>query len=183
MKELTKEIAGRIKETRLELNLEIAQVAEKIGINKYQYEDYESGQIDIPVGALLKIASFYNVDASILLSGEKPTDLGYSITRSGEGVSVERHNRYKYRALANNFANKVGKPFVLTIDASDEEVQFSRQHGQEFLYVLDGHVKFYIDEEVFDLYTGDSVYFNSDHPHAVKSENGERSKCLAMILY
>jgi len=182
MKELTKEIAQRIKNAREKLELTIPQVAEQTGINKYEYEDYESGQIDIPVSAIMEIAACFKIDIAVLLTGEKPKEVGYSVTRKGDGVSVERHSQYKYQAMANSFANKVGNPFVLTIDASDEEVHFNHHHGQEFIYVLDGHVKIYIKDDVVDLYEGDNVYFDANIPHAVKTENGERSRCLAVVF-
>lgn len=182
MKELTKEIAERIKAKREHVGLTIQEVSEKTGINKYEYEDYESGQIDIPVSAIMEIADCFETDISVLLTGEKPTDVGYAITKKGDGVSVERHHQYKYQALANSFANKVGNPFVLTIDASDEEVHFNHHHGQEFLYVLDGHLKVYIKDEIFELFTGDNIYFDANIPHAVKTENGERSKVLAVVF-
>lgn len=182
MKERTKEIANRIKQTREKLALSIQDVAEKTKINKYEYEDYESGQIDIPVSAIIEIAVCFDIDISVLLTGTKPTDSGYSVTRKGDGVSVERHHQYKYQALAHKFANKVGKPFVLTIDASDEEVHFNHHSGQEFIYVIDGHVKVYIQDDIIDLKEGDNIYFDASIPHAVKTENGERSKCLALVL-
>ena len=182
MKEGTKEIALRIKEVREKLGLSVEEIASQIHINKYQYEDYESGEIDIPVSAILSIAKCFKIDISVLLTGEKPTDIGYSVTRKGEGVSVERHHRYKYQALAHNFVNKIGKPFIITIDASDEEVHFNSHAGQEFIYVLDGHVKIYFKDDVIELFEGDNVYFDANIPHAVKTENGERSRCLALVF-
>jgi mannose-6-phosphate isomerase-like protein (cupin superfamily) len=153
MKEKTKEIAVRIKDIREKLGLSIQDVVSKTTINKYDYTDYESGLIDS----------------------------GYSITRKGEGVSVERHSQYKYQALAHDFANKKGSPFVLTIDASDEEVHYNHHIGQEFLYVLDGTIKIYFKDDVFSLKEGDSVYFDANIPHAVKTENGERARVLAVV--
>jgi|SRR5690554_488652 len=182
MKELTKEIAERIKQTREKLGLSLDEVANQTNINKYEYEDYESGQIDIPVSAILNIANCFKIDISVLLTGDKPTEIGYSVTRKGDGVSVERHQRYKYQALAHNFVNKLGKPFIITIDASDEEVHFNNHSGQEFIYVLDGHIKIYFKEEVVELKEGDNVYFDANIPHALKTENGERSRCLAVVF-
>ncbi|MFO7868785.1 MAG: XRE family transcriptional regulator [Bacteroidales bacterium] len=182
MKEYTKEIADRIKEIREQLGLSIDEVADETHINKYEYEDYESGQIDIPVSAVINIAACFKTDVAVLLTGEKPTEIGYSVTRKGEGVSVERHHRYKYQALAHNFVNKLGKPFIITIDASDEEVHYNNHGGQEFIFVLDGHVKMYFKEEVVELKEGDNVYFDATIPHALKTENGERARCLAVVF-
>lgn len=182
MKEKTVEIALRIKEVREKIGFTIQEVVEKTGINKYDYQDYESGLIDIPVSAILQISNCFDVDVAILLTGEKPKNVGFSITRKGEGVSVERHSQYKYQALAHDFANKIGIPFVLTIDASDEEVHYNNHAGQEFIYVLDGTIKIYFKDDVYSLKEGDSIYFDAKISHAVKTENGQRSKVLAVVF-
>lgn len=182
MKEKTIEIAARIKEVRENLGLSIQDVVEKTTINKYDYQDYESGQIDIPVSAILQISACFDVDISVLLTGENPQNIGFSITRKGEGVSVERHSQYKYQALAHDFAHKKGSPFILTIDASDEEVHYNSHSGQEFIYVLDGTIKIYFKDDVYSLKEGDSIYFDAKITHAVKTENGERAKVLAVVF-
>ncbi|MDR0941631.1 MAG: cupin domain-containing protein [Bacteroidales bacterium] len=182
MQEQTKEIGTRLKQIREDLGMTIAEVAEKTGINKYQYEDYESGQIDIPVSSLLKIAQQFNVEVAYILTGEMPHECAWTITRKGEGASVERHARYKYKALAHDFAHKKATPFLVTIDANDQEVQFNRHSGQEFLYLLEGSVKVYFQDNVFELNTGDSVYFDAQIPHAIKAENNERARIVSVLV-
>jgi mannose-6-phosphate isomerase-like protein (cupin superfamily) len=182
MKEKTKEIAVRIQEVREKLGLTVQDIVSKTSINKYDYQDYESGLIDIPVSAILQIASCFNVDVTVLLTGEAPHNVGFAITRKGEGVSVERHSQYKYQALAHDFAHKKGTPFIITIDASDEEVHYNHHSGQEFIYVLDGTIKIYFKDDVYSLKEGDNVYFDASITHAVKTENGERARILAVVL-
>jgi len=182
MQEQTKEIGNRLKQIREQLGLSIAEVAEKTNINKYQYEDYESGQIDFPVSALLKIAQLFNVEVSFILTGENPRENAWVITHKSEGASVERHARYKYRALAHNFAHKKATPFLVTIDANDQEVQFNKHNDQEFMYVVEGSVKIYFNDEVFDLNEGDSVYFDAQIPHAIKAEDNKRARIISVLV-
>lgn len=182
MREETKEIAARIKSIRESKGISVQDVVQKTTINKYDYNDYESGQIDIPVSAILQIANCFEVEITELLTGETPKCNGFTITRKGEGVSVERHNQYKYRALVHDFAHKQGTPFLITIDASDQEVHYNNHKGQEFMYVLDGRLKVYFNDNVYSLNEGDSLFFDANIPHAFKTENGERAKILAMIF-
>ncbi|MDR1762173.1 MAG: cupin domain-containing protein [Bacteroidales bacterium] len=182
MKEQTKEIGYRLKQIRENLGLSIADMAAQMQINKYEYEDYESGQIDIPVSAILKIAQTFNLEVSFILTGENPHENSWTITRKGEGASIERHAQYKYKALAHNFVHKKATPFLVTIDANDQEVQFNSHAGQEFLYILEGHVKIYFNDTVFDLSEGDSVYFDSQISHAIKAENNERARIISVAV-
>lgn len=182
MQEQTIEIGNRLKQIRENLSMTIVDVAEKTGINKYQYEDFESGQIDIPVSSILKIAQLFNVEVSYILTGENPLECAWTITRKGEGASVERHARYKYKALAHNFAHKKATPFLVTIDANDQEVQFNTHNGQEFLYILEGSVKIYFQDKIFELNTGDSIYFDAKISHAIKAENNERARIISVLV-
>jgi quercetin dioxygenase-like cupin family protein len=41
---------------------------------------------------------------------------------------------------------------------------------------------FFIGDIVYELNEGDSVYFNSDLPHAMKATNGKPCKFLAIVM-
>ena len=118
----------------------------------------------------------------MLLTGEDPTEHNFSVTRKGEGVSVERHKRYKYQALASDFVGKKANFFIVTVDASDENVQFSSHEGQEFLYVLDGTMEVHFKDEKVVLREGDSVFFNSSISHAVRTVDGARARFLSVLV-
>ncbi|MBR5434141.1 MAG: cupin domain-containing protein [Bacteroidales bacterium] len=182
MREQTEEIAERIVAARETCGYSAEEAAKLLGINKYEYQDFESGQIDIPVSSILKIAALYNVDVKLLLTGESPTEQNYTVTRKGEGVSVERHKRYKYQALASDFIGKKANIFIVTADASDENVQFSSHEGQEFLYVIDGTMEVHFKNEKVELREGDSVFFNSSISHAVRTKNGARARFLSVLM-
>ncbi|MCQ2960228.1 MAG: cupin domain-containing protein [Bacteroidales bacterium] len=181
MREQTEEIAERIVAAREACGYSADGAAEALDINKYEYQDYESGKIDIPVSSILKIANLYKVDVKILLTGEAPQKSNYTVTRRGDGVSVERHKRYKYQALVSDFIGKKANFFIVTADASDENVQFSSHEGQEFLYVIDGTMEVHIKDEKVELHEGDSIIFNSSISHAVRTINGARAKFLSVL--
>ena len=182
MREQTEEIAERIVIAREASGMSVEQAAKSLGVNKYEYQDFESGQIDIPVSSILKIATLYNVDVATLLTGEEPRRMTYSVTRKGEGVSVERHKRYKYKALVSDFIGKKANFFIVTADASDENVQFSSHEGQEFLFVVDGTMELHFNDDRVILNEGDSVFFNSSISHAVRTVDGARAKFLSVLL-
>ncbi|MCQ2605954.1 MAG: cupin domain-containing protein [Bacteroidales bacterium] len=182
MREQTEEIAERIIAARKACGMSAEEAAKKLDINKYEYQDFESGQIDIPVSSVLKIAKLYNVDIATLLTGEGPTEKNYTVTRRGDGVSVERHKRYKYQALASDFIGKKANFFIVTADASDENVQFSSHEGQEFLYVIDGTMEVHFKDEKVVLNEGDSVFFNSSISHAIRTVDGARARFLSVLM-
>ena len=64
----------KIKELRIKNNLSQAQISEILEIKQPQYHRYESGQREIPLHLLIKLADFYNVSLDYLAgrSDEEP---------------------------------------------------------------------------------------------------------------
>jgi mannose-6-phosphate isomerase-like protein (cupin superfamily) len=58
---------------------------------------------------------------------------------------------------------------------------FYNHLGEEFLFVLEGSVEFRGGERIIELVAGDSLYFDSEIPHAVRSVGQERAKVIAVV--
>ncbi|MGN0688370.1 MAG: helix-turn-helix domain-containing protein [Oscillospiraceae bacterium] len=65
----------RIKELRVKNNISQAQISEILEIKQPQYHRYESGQREIPLHLLIKLADFYNVSLDYIAgrSDEEPS--------------------------------------------------------------------------------------------------------------
>ncbi|HOJ10306.1 MAG TPA: XRE family transcriptional regulator [Clostridiales bacterium] len=188
-----KQIAVRIKELREIYSISLETLAEELGIPKGRYEAYESGEVDIPVSFLYKIAGRFNVELTAILTGDNPKLQTYSLVRKGKGVSVERRKAYKYHSLAYNFLNKKIEPFLVTVepdsDNSDNsgnsdnngDAGYNSHPGQEFNYVLEGEMQITIDGHTLILKEGDSLFFDSGIKHGMKALGGRPAKFLAII--
>jgi transcriptional regulator with XRE-family HTH domain len=184
MTELIKIIAERIKELRVIEGISAESLAQELSIPIDVYNAYENGQSDIPVGILYKIANKFNVELSMLLSGENPRLHVYCVVRKGKGLNVERRKLYKHESLAFNFIHKKAEPFMVTIDPNTEikASDFNSHPGQEFNYMIEGSMELQIENHVITLNEGDSVYFNSEFSHAMKPLNGKAARFLAVII-
>jgi quercetin dioxygenase-like cupin family protein len=54
--------------------------------------------------------------------------------------------------------------------------------GQEFNYMVSGSMRFYIGDISYDLEEGDSVYFDSGVPHAMRALNGKPAQFIAVVI-
>ena len=88
MNEQIKQIAYRLSGLRESLDLTVEEMAESIAIPATEYTRYESGEYDIPMSVLCKIAQQYGVETSTLVSGTEPRVQSYFLTRKGKGASV-----------------------------------------------------------------------------------------------
>lgn len=184
MSEQIKQIAARIKELREISGISIGALAKEFNIPEKTYEEYESGNVDIPVSFLYEIANKFNVELTAILTGEGPRLHTYALVRKDKGVGVDRRKEYKYQSLAHNFINKKAEPFLVKVepDPQDSPIHFNSHPGQEFNYVLEGTLKIIIDGRELILNEGDSIYFDSGKNHGMKALNGKHAKFLAVIF-
>lgn len=184
MEEQIKQIAERIKGLRDIFGFSAADLARDLGISLQTYQEYEGGAADIPVGILYKLAHYFKMEFSALLTGEEPRLHTYCLTRKGKGVSVERRQDYKYQSLAFNFIHKKAEPFLVTVAPEPENapVHFNSHPGQEFDYVLEGRLQIVLDGHEVVLDEGDSLFYDSGLDHGMKALGGQPARFLAIIV-
>lgn len=184
MTEEMKQIARRIKEIREISDISVETMAENLGVALNQYLQYESGNSDIPVGFIYKIAQLFNIELPVLLGGNNPKLRIYGVVRKNKGLNLERRKQYKYENLAYNFIHKKAEPFMVTIDPDPEKQpkEFNSHPGQEFNYVIEGSMMINIDGHELILNEGDSIYFNSGYKHIMKALNNKQVRFLAIVL-
>lgn len=173
------QISKRICELRDILDISASEVAEKVGISLEEYESYESAKDDIPIGVLYAVANVLGVDPTVLLTGDNPRMNDYTVTRKGQGVSVERFEGYKFSSLATNFKDRQMEPMLVTL-VPNEHPDLICHGGHEFNYVLSGTVKVTIGSKEIILNEGDSIFFNPEIPHG-QSAIGENATFLTVI--
>ncbi|MEN6329968.1 MAG: cupin domain-containing protein [Methanobacteriaceae archaeon] len=184
MKEEMKEIALRIKELRQLSDISTEEISEYLEVPVEEYEEYEAGKADISASILFEIAHKLGVDMGLLLTGEETRMHIFTVTRKDKGVEVERRKQYKYENLAEKFIHKKAEPFIVLVEPRlDKTKPSTNSHpGQEFDYVLEGEMKFYIHDNDIILKEGDSIFFDSSYDHAMEALNNQPAKFLAIIL-
>lgn len=183
MPEKIRNIASRIRELREIAGISPETLAHEFNISRETYLEYESGDVDIPVSFLYKVAHRFNVELTDLLTGESPKLHIYALTRNGAGISVERRKQYRYQSLAYNFIHKKAEPFLVTVDPGGAGPAGVNSHpGQEFNYVLEGTLKVIIDGHELILETGDSLFFDASFNHGMEALNNKTARFLAIII-
>ncbi|MFA6948325.1 MAG: XRE family transcriptional regulator [Eubacteriales bacterium] len=175
------QIAARVRELREILDIPVADIARDIGVDADVYQKYESGEDDIPVGKLYLIASVLHVDPTVLLIGDSPRMVDYTIVRGGRGIDVERYAGYRFSSLAYNYINREMEPMIVTLDPSIVRPELVTHEGQEFNYVLEGNVAVILRDKEYILRAGDSMYFNPAIPHGQRAVGDTPAKFLTII--
>lgn len=177
------EIAPRLRELRDSLGLSQEELAAKAQVHLDELVLYETGTVEIPVSFLFKIARACRIDTTALISGGEAHLHGFSLVRKNEGLAVERRKDYRYRSLAYRFAGRHMEPFIVVAPPKEEsELKFHSHEGQEFIYILSGRLELRLGEETLVLEPEDSLYFDSQLPHALRGLDGGEAEFLDVII-
>ena len=184
MSEKVKQIANRIRELREIEGYSQEKFAKELFLDKDTYVTYESGETDLPISFLYEVAGKLKVDLSTILTGSQPKLNRCTLVRNGEGLDIERSKQYKYKSLAYKFSNKKMEPLLVTVEPQpeDEPIHLNTHPGQEMGYVLEGNVIFSVGGSIMVLNPGDTLYFDSNYPHGMKSVGTNSAKILTIIL-
>jgi quercetin dioxygenase-like cupin family protein len=183
MTEQLQEIGARLGALRDIFDISVEKMAQTMKISVDEYTAYESGQKDFSFSFLQNAAQFFNVDVVEIISGESPKLTKCALVRKGEGYDIERRKAYDYKHLAFTFSNKRAEPFLVTVEPKEDEKPTLHSHdGQEFDYMLSGKMEFHFDNIVYELTEGDSVYFDSGVPHAMKALGSQAATFIAVVI-
>lgn len=180
------EIAERIKGMREMLEFSVAEMAKVTETSIDEYLAAENGNADFTFTFLMKCAQKFKMDIVELLTGSKPTLSFYTVVRKGDGLPIERRKGFDYKHLAYRLKDKMVEPFLVTVpynrEEQDQPVHYSTHAGQEFDYILKGSLKVDLDGHVEILNPGDSVLYDSGHPHGMIAVNDADCKFLAIVI-
>ncbi|QQO08930.1 helix-turn-helix domain-containing protein [Breznakiella homolactica] len=184
MSDQVREIAARVRVLREIEEISSEKLAKELGFTPEEYDAWESGNADFPLGALVEIASRFNVDLAELVSGETPKLKTFSLTRAGKAPEVRRRPAYAYWNLAYTFQHKKAEPFLVEVapDSESKPLNLNTHPGQEFDYVLEGRLLISVGGHEMELEAGDCIYYDSSEPHGMKALGGTRARFLAMIM-
>jgi quercetin dioxygenase-like cupin family protein len=183
MTEQLQEIGARLSALRDIFDISPEKMAQTMNVSVDEYTAYESGQKDFSFSFLQNAALIFGVDVVDIISGESPKLTKCALVRKGEGYDIERRKAYNYKHLAFTFSNKKAEPFMVTVEPKEGENPALHSHdGQEFDYMLSGKMEFHFDNIVYELNEGDSVYFDSGVPHAMRAAGGQAVKFLAVVI-
>ena len=181
-----KEVAGRIRALREDLDFTMQEMADATGRSVAEYAAQESGEQDLSFTFLYKCANKLGVDVIELLTGETPHLKGYSLVRAGEGLSIKRRAGFEYMHVAPHLGNKLAEPFIVTApyleDEQDQPIHLSYHRGNELDYIISGHLRFRYENKIEEVGPGDTLMYDSGRGHGMIAIGGEPCVFLAIVM-
>jgi electron transfer flavoprotein alpha subunit/quercetin dioxygenase-like cupin family protein len=154
------------------------QLAEATGQTPDFIEQVETEQLAPPVSFILRMAQAMQVDPGTFLHKEEQATLRDMRAQA----YYRRTQEYSYVTLTPDAQNSHLRAFMITIEPFHDHKPVAYKHeGEEFIFVMEGELKFTLGTKAYILKAGESIHFNSDVPHKLKNLSSEPTKCLVVV--
>jgi len=156
----------------------VEDLAEKTGQPPEFIERIENEEFSPPVSFLLRLSKAMNTDPATFLRKEEK-----DIIRGQRSTAFTRRTRnYSYQTLTPGAENDHLRAFMITIEAKQTHKPVEYKHeGEEFIYVMDGELELTLGGTRHHLKPGESIHFNSEIPHKLKSLSNKDTRCLVTL--
>jgi len=181
-------LGNKIRNLRKHRVLTLQEVSDLTGLSKPLLSQIENNIAAPPIATLIKISTALGVKISHFFREHEKEDR-IVVVRKHERYSVKKlfHHKneskvgYRWESLAYPMVGKQMEPFIVEIEPRKEADMLYNDHkGEEFHFVMAGVVEFRSAEQVHLLKKGDSLYFDSSIPHALRGVGG-MAKSLIII--
>ncbi|MBN1932027.1 MAG: FAD-binding protein [Desulfobacterales bacterium] len=172
------EFGIQIRKLRESHNWSIENLAKATGQPPEFIEQVESNRIVPPVSFLLGLARALDVDPGTFLRDEEKTMIQDQRTKA----FIKRTQNYSYQTLTPGAENQKLRAFMVTIESKQDHKPVAYKHeGEEFVFVMEGDLELTLGRKKHQLKAGESIHFNSEVPHKLKSLSDEPTRCLVVL--
>jgi len=185
MAELQMKVSERIRTFRERLNMTVDALAEASGIHANVIAAIEAGEAYPALGVLVRLSRALGQRLGTFMDDQQVTDP--VIVRAEDRVAQAASHKssgtegLRYSPLGRGKSDRHMEPFYIHVEPGAAPAVSSHE-GEEFLFILTGEAMLVYGNEEHVLRAGDSVYYNSLVPHAVRA-NGDQSATLVATVF
>jgi len=183
-------IFEKIKEIRKSKGITLKEMSKKTGISVNYLSQIERGLSNPSIGIIKKISNV--LDVPIMGLNDQPSHANANrVLRQDQKVAIVRKNSRKMLV----FPKSKLKQYLLTPDlqrklevllgevnpGEEHEEEWYSHEGEEFGFVLEGRYEVTVEDQVYILEEGDSIYFSSSLPHKMRGIGNKTCKTIWVI--
>jgi transcriptional regulator with XRE-family HTH domain len=155
-------IGERIKRKREQFNLQLNELAEKIGISSSALSQIEKAKSFPSIITLKTIAEKLHTTVGELIGENESLANNPVVYKSDIRFIDQNKSGTLFYLLSQHDVNKQMDTYLVRFSkASAIDGFFNNGYGQIFSYVLSGEVRFDLNGKTYILKSGDNIYFNA----------------------
>jgi transcriptional regulator with XRE-family HTH domain len=161
-------IANHVRARRLELGLNVGQLAERTGISKGMLSKIENAQTSPSLSTLERLAGALDMPVTSLFRG-LAEERDAVFVKAGSGPEIVRKGTragHTYELLGSlRGPYKRVEPLLVKLDNETEVFPLFQHSGIDILYMLGGVMEYGYGRQRYKMERGDTLQFEGDIPH------------------
>lgn len=166
--QLGRVIANHVRSRRLEIGLNVGQLAERTGISKSMLSKIENAQTSPSLSTLERLSSALDMPVTSLFRG-LAEERDAVFVKAGTGPEIVKKGTragHTYQLLGTlRGPYKRVEPLLVSLAESTEVFPLFQHPGVEMLYMLEGIMEYSYGREHYRMEQGDTLQFEGDIPH------------------
>ena len=162
-------IGTKVKNLRIEKKMTLKQLSEGSGLSVGFLSQFERGLSSIALDSLEKLSHILEVPLSELFKDPIHSETTDPIVHGVELSFTEISPRIYQSILRSSELPRQMLPRVFTLlpldSGQEDDIELYCHEGEEFVYVLEGVVTFFLENSRYLLYPGDSIHISSTQRH------------------
>lgn len=178
---MNQNVGELIKDARTNQNMTLKDVSAETGLSIGYLSQLERGKTSVAHDTLKKIARALDVDMTFFMVQPKIKEKAVMRSYEREILRMEGSSIIEY--AMTNMANRgeMLPKLVEILPQKEVEESLTYPHeGEEFVYVLEGILTLQIEEDICDLYPGDSAHYQSTRPHNWSNQTNKVVKFITV---
>lgn len=180
-------IGHKVKETRLQFGLTLAELADTAGISRGMLSKIENGQTMPGLDTLFRISNALGVSMSSLFQTLDERERGAQHVKRGTAPEVLRvgskHGHHYHLLASNPEAKKDFESFLIEIGKDGEAYPHFEHPGTETIHMLEGSMEFRYGRATYVLEPGDTLTFASHIPHGPERLIKTPVRCHCVMIH
>lgn len=160
-------IGTHLRRLRIRQNRTIQSIADGCKLSKSMISKIETNKVVPSVSTLVKLAKALGTNVSALLEENGDVTAVLIPAARAEDNLTRTDRGYCMAPFAPEFKNKQMQPFLFVARKGEVKTHHLTHDGEEFIYVLEGQMKFQVGDTEYSMKAGDGLYFNSLEKHQV----------------
>lgn len=189
-------IGEELRRVRLSRKLSLRNVASAVGVSASLLSQVETGKTQPSVSTLYALVNFLGVSLDGLMNGVlEPSEESADSRGGGDGAAgivqrrsdnllIEMENGVVWERLADG-ARDDADPLMVTYEpgsSSSVEGKMMRHDAVEYGVIIEGTLTLRIENEVYEIYPGDSFCFDANRLHMYENNSAKTARGIWFVM-
>ena len=174
-------IGKRLKEIRKEKHVTLLELSEKSGVQMATLSRIENHKMTGTIESHIAIAKALEIDITQLYANVIRDTKRIDVGKDPAADIFVHSDKSSFEILTTKVSSKKMLPTLITVEPQGRTNNEQFKLGSErFIYVVEGEIVVLIDNEIFKMQTGNSMYFDSSLEHRFENKGDMTAKILCV---